>query len=124
MSENKAENKAAASSEKTKTVGGAARKRNAAAAKKKSPPKGAHQPANIQFVGKRKKINKTSLKSEIYPKEIPGFVVDGGEKIIIPVGIEKGVFMEPSIAARLIGLFPDDFKVPTSFGGKLKNGGK
>lgn len=77
---------------------------------RRKPAVAAVRAANIQFVGKMKKVNKTTLKTETLSKEVPAYLVDGVEKITIPKGIETGVYMEPDLAARIIALFPDDFK--------------
>lgn len=65
---------------------------------------------NIRYVGTRQKLNKETGKTEIVDKEIPAFIMDGKNKIVLPDGIEKGIFLEPEIAAQLIALRPNDFK--------------
>lgn len=69
---------------------------------------------NIQFVGKRQKLNKLKGKIELVAKEVPAFVTDAGENIILPKGIEKGIYLAPETAQRLFALRPRDFKVPVT----------
>ena len=73
---------------------------------------------NIQFVGKQRKYNPDKDRFEDVPRDAPEFVMDGGEKLELPDGIEKGAYVEPSIAARLFVLYPNDFKTPTIKGDK------
>jgi hypothetical protein len=71
---------------------------------------------NIIYVGKRQKLNKDTGKYETVAKEVPAFIIDGPDKISLPEGIEKGIAVEPDLAARLFALRPDDFKIPTEKG--------
>jgi hypothetical protein len=72
--------------------------------------------ANLIFVGKENRWNAEKGKYESQPREAPEFVIDGGgggrggERINLPEGIEKGAYVEPDAAARLLALFPNDFK--------------
>lgn len=72
---------------------------------------------NIQFVGKRQKLNKQSGKLETIKRAAPQFVIDAGEKIELPADIEKGAYLAPETAARLIELFPNEFKPVAGKGG-------
>lgn len=65
---------------------------------------------NIVFVGKQRKYNPDKDKYELVKRDAPAFVMDSGEKIILPDGIEKGAYSEH--ASRLIELYPNDFKIP------------
>lgn len=76
---------------------------------------------NIQYVGKREKLNKDTGKFETVAKEVPGFIVDGKTKINLPDGIEKGVYLEPEIVAQLLALRPADFKIPVAKDGKTNS---
>jgi hypothetical protein len=67
---------------------------------------------NIRYVGKRQLLNKKTLKMETVAKEVPAFIIDGADKIKLPKGIEKGIYMNPDTVARLFALRPDDFKTP------------
>jgi hypothetical protein len=76
--------------------------------------------ANIQYVGKRQKLNKEKNKFVVVAKEAPAFIIDGPDKIKLPKGIEKGVYVKPEIADRLFTLRPNDFKKPVLKNGKSK----
>lgn len=79
--------------------------------KENSQPAAADAP-NIQYVGKRQKFHKEKLKMMPVAKEVPAFITDGKTKIILPEGIENGIYMPPETVARLFALRPDDFKTP------------
>lgn len=78
-------------------------------------------PPNIQYVGKRLKLDKIKRKMRSVAKAVPAFVIDGTDKIKLPKGIEKGVYMQPELAARLFALRPKDFKTPVLKGGKTNS---
>lgn len=75
---------------------------------------------NIQYVGRRQKLNKKKGKIETVAKEAPAFIIDGPDKIKLPKGIEKGVYLKPELADRLFALRPSDFKKPVLKNGKSK----
>lgn len=67
---------------------------------------------NIQYVGRRQKLDKTKLKMVEAAKQAPEFIMDGKTKIKLPRGIEHGVYMPVDVAQRLLALRPKDFKTP------------
>lgn len=67
---------------------------------------------NIQYCGRKQKLNAETGKTEWIEKEVPPFVVNAGQKILLPAGIEKGVYVEPETAQKLFALMPKDFKTP------------
>ncbi len=80
--------------------------------KKENSPQSETPLANIQYVGRRHKFDKEKLKMMPMAKEVPAFIMDGKTKIILPEGIENGIYMPPEIVAQLFKLRPDDFKTP------------
>lgn len=66
---------------------------------------------NIQWTGKRARLNKLTGKKEMVPRPASKFWIDGPDKIKLPEGIADGVLMEPELAARLKEL-SGDFKTP------------
>jgi hypothetical protein len=66
--------------------------------------------ANVIFVGKRQKLNKESGKYETVAREAPAYITDGGKKIVLPESDaqRKGFYSDE--AARLVELFPSDYK--------------
>lgn len=70
------------------------------------------QMPNIQYVGKRQKLDKEKLKMTHAAKQVPEFIMDGKTKIKLPEGIEHGIYLPEETAARLFALRPDDFKTP------------
>jgi hypothetical protein len=81
------------------------------AKKAKNEPKEQPEP-NIQFVGKWRKFDHEKGKAVMVRRPAPAFVIDGTERIKLPEGIDKGAYVEPALAARLMTLWPQDFKRP------------
>ncbi len=73
---------------------------------------------NIQWVGKREKLNKETGKRELVPVNAPPFINDSETRIKLPAPEvqAKGFFHED--ADVIIALFPNDFKKPTDKSGK------
>lgn len=67
--------------------------------------------ADIVFVGKRRRLNKETGKYKLFPREAPPFIQDGADKIKLPEpeAQKDGFYHED--AARIIALFPDDYKI-------------
>jgi hypothetical protein len=78
--------------------------------------KKAEKPNNVQWVGKRQKLDKETGKYETVPLPAPRVFRQKGMKIDLPEGIENGAYVEE--AETLKAAFPDYFKTPIEKGGK------
>lgn len=78
------------------------------------------QLAAIQFVGKRKRINKKTGKPVLVARAAPKFIIDGNTKINLPSAdaLAKGVLVDAEAVQKARELFPDDFKTPVKKGAK------
>lgn len=86
------------------------------AEKKQAKTQNAKPENNIQFVGKSKRWNPETGKQELAPREAPRHIIDGMDKIKLPEAAEqaKGFYHED--AARIMALFPNDYKKPQKKG--------
>ena len=65
---------------------------------------------NTSWTGKQKHYGTDKDKYVTAAREVPKFVMDGGEKIKLPEDLAGGAFIEPSERTRLMELYPQDFK--------------
>ena len=70
-------------------------------------------PNNIIYVGRKQKLNVETGRMEIVAKEVPAFIVNGGKKIMLPEGIDKGAVMPTETAELLKTWRGSEFKTPT-----------
>lgn len=74
---------------------------------------------NIQWVGKRTRLDKETGKPKVVARDMPEFVPDGNEIIKLPKPDSQMRFYHEE-KDRLITLFPEDFKPIVDKGGKTK----
>lgn len=85
----------------------------------KNDPKPTSAPANnIQFVGKRERLNKKTGKPEKVPATASTQISDGETIIKLPSDKQQKEGFYSKHAARLFALYPDDYKKPVAKGGK------
>lgn len=78
------------------------------------------KPLKIQFVGKRREIDKRTGKEKLVLREAPERRVNGQKVFDLPPDAEqKKGFTHPD-AERLVQLYPNDFKKKLSKGRKVK----
>lgn len=65
---------------------------------------------NTIWTGKQNKYDPDKDKYVTAVREVPKFVMDGGNKIELPENLADGAFVEPSERTRLMELYPKDFK--------------
>jgi hypothetical protein len=87
---------------------------------KKTKPVESGPTAMIQFVGKRRRINKKTGKPVLVDREAPKFIIDGTTKINLPPVEQqkKGMVFDAAAVSKAKELFPDNFKTPVKKGKK------